>query len=119
MSKHWATMDREELAHRQEGFGDCVLDGTLWEHSDGRKIWSIIVASPTSGRPDVENVDLACCVSGDEFRCAHVGITIPELEVVTGEPLTDIDPAIKEAVVAAIQKWESEEAGRAKPEFEV
>lgn len=119
MSEHWAKTDRKELAHRQYGFGDCVLDGKLWEESDGRRIWSIIIASPTSFRTDLENVDLVCCVSGDDFRCAPVGITVPELEVVIGEHLRDIDPAIKEAVVGTIQKWESQEAGMAKPEFEV
>jgi hypothetical protein len=107
MSKH---VDRKELAHRHGGFGDYVVDGTLWEYSDGRRIWWIVVVSPTSGRPDVEQVDLACRVSGDDIRCAPIGITIPELEVVTGEPVADLDPAFKQVVVGAIQKWESERA---------
>jgi hypothetical protein len=112
-------MDRKELAHRHGGFGDYAVDGKLWEYSDGRRVWWIIVAPPTSGRPEAEQVDLACRVSCDDFRCAPVGITIPELEVVTGEPVTNLDPSVKQTVVGAIQKWESEGAGEAKPELEV
>jgi len=118
MSKHEEPMDGKELAHRHGGFGDYVVDGKLCEYSDGRRIWWIIVGSPILGRPDVDQVDLAFRVSGDDIRCAPVGITIPELKVVSGEPLTDIDPAVKEAVVGAIQKWESDEAGGTRPGLE-
>src|ERR1035441_3041553 len=108
MPKH---VDRKEIAYRHGGFGDYVVDGTLWEYSDGRKIWWIVIVSPTSGRPEVEWVNLACRVSGEDIRCVKVDIQLPEFGTVTGDDLVRIDPVVKEAIRAAIRKWSDEMEG--------
>ena len=85
------------------GFSDCAVTGEWYERQDGTRFWQVIVDSAL--------VNLHCLVFNKAFYCRLAGISFPELRPCICEDLTEIDPDVKQGVLATIRSWESEEAG--------
>jgi len=87
------------LTHRYGGFEDCAVVGDWFERQDGTRFWQITVESARGS--------LHCLVFSKAFVSRLAGISFPELRSCIGEDLTEIDPAVKQGVLAQIDKWTS------------
>jgi hypothetical protein len=82
------------------GCGDSAVTGEWYERPDGTRFWQVNVCS---GR-----VNLHCLVFSKAFYSRLAGISFPELRPCLSEDLTEIDPEVKQGVLAEICKWENE-----------
>ncbi len=105
-------MSPKEISHRQRQCGDFIVDGSLFEEPEGETFWRVVVTSPTSGRPGDESADIACLIRGDDFRCAEIGVALPDFNVVTGKAVPNLDTSMRAAITEAIRFWENERAER-------
>ncbi|HEV2133387.1 MAG TPA: hypothetical protein VGR47_03920 [Terracidiphilus sp.] len=102
-------MTTKRVFQRQEEFDNFTINGVLFTSSDGERFWQMVVLRPSSS--EAREVNVGCIVSGDNIiRCVRAGIDFPSMEVVTGESVSNIEPAVKKAIQMALEKWEREYA---------
>ena len=107
MDENTAMMNAIPINVRARGFSGYNIRGICYQLQNGSRCWTINVTFLDSDR-----VSQAWLVSGDGFRCigpARQVLTPPlSREIMLGESVSDIDPLLKQSVLDAIQKWESE-----------
>ena len=81
------------------GFSDTAVTGEWYERQDGTRFWQIIVADARG--------TLHCLVFGKEFYCRFACRSLSEQRPYLSKDLTEIDPAVKQGVLAQIDKWTS------------
>jgi hypothetical protein len=108
MDKNASMMNALPINQRACDCGEYHIRGACYQLHESSRCWKINVAFPD---PDRSQVWL---ISGDGFQnivAARKLLTPPPaFGVVDGGPVTDIDPLVKQSVIDAIQKWESEQA---------
>jgi hypothetical protein len=113
MDENASMMNALPINERARDCGEYHTRGACYQLQDSSRCWKINVTFPD---PDRSQVWL---ISGDAFQSSVAARKLltppPTFGVVDGGPITDIDPRVKQSVIDAIQKWESEPACR---EFE-
>jgi hypothetical protein len=87
-----------------------TIRGQCFEEQDGSRFWRINVCFYASDQPSQ-----AWIVGGEGFRSVATArqLLTPTdsfFEVVLGKIITNLDPALKQSVLEAIQRWENEPA---------
>ena len=104
MKEDTSKEDLKLIRQRQGYFGNYHVDGKWFENQSSERSWFMMLVPSRAGG--------SYWVTGEEFRSALMNVELSgKANIGIGEPVTNLEPGIKQVLLNAIQKWEGEPEG--------